>query len=259
MNLPPYSHALERSDLKRYPMEIDKIPNRGSAAAAAPERESSFPEIAAEVEEQTNQPATQLRTFSTKPAKPFAFWQNGDFGFGDFLDIINPLQHIPIVATLYRNMSGDTIGAAPRVIGGALWGRIGGLISGAVNAVVDWFTGKDVGDYIYTALFGSGSSTDQTIMARPVGQKDEPKELQSELTQNSRQGTTLAAIPSRPFAEEGWVEIPAPLHSAAAAATSQVAQSETPLTATNVSAVSSYEQNAVVNQPMADSKFRFFA
>jgi hypothetical protein len=24
-------------------------------------------------------------------------------GFGDFVDIINPLQHIPIVATIYRN------------------------------------------------------------------------------------------------------------------------------------------------------------
>jgi hypothetical protein len=42
-------------------------------------------------------------------------------GFGDFVDIINPLQHIPIIATIYRNRTGDTLGFASRVIGGGLW------------------------------------------------------------------------------------------------------------------------------------------
>ena len=165
MNLPPYSDALQRSDLKRYPTDVERVPHRG-AAAITPQRESSFSEIAAEVEaEQSTQP-TPSKTVTPKPAKPFALWQNGDFGFGDFLDIINPLQHIPIVATLYRNMTGDTIGAAPRVIGGALWGRLGGFISGVINAVVDWFTGKDIGDHIYTALFGDKTETNgNTVVA----------------------------------------------------------------------------------------------
>src|SRR4030067_1135336 len=58
-------------------------------------------------------------------------------------------------------------GRAPRVIGGALWGRIGGFVSGIVNAVVSWFTGKDVGDHIYAALFGKpGESGDGTAVAR---------------------------------------------------------------------------------------------
>lgn len=165
MNLPPYSDALQRSDLKRYPTEIDNIPNRGAAAATAPQRESSFSEIVAEVEaEQTIQAAAPSQRFS---AKTFALWQNAEFGFGDFLDIVNPLQHIPIVATVYRNMTGDSIGAAPRVIGGALWGRLGGFISGIVNAVVDWLTGKDIGDHIYAALFGDPSdSTKETAVAQ---------------------------------------------------------------------------------------------
>jgi hypothetical protein len=168
MNLPPYSDALQRSDLKRYPMDIDRVPNRGASAATAPQRESSFSEVAAEVEaEQSAQAAAPSQTSSIKPAKAFALWQNGEFGFGDFLDIINPLQHIPIVATLYRNMTGDTIGAAPRVIGGALWGRLGGFISGIVNVVVDWFTGKDIGDHIYAALFGTKTETaNETVVAR---------------------------------------------------------------------------------------------
>jgi hypothetical protein len=149
-------------------MDIDRVPNRGTSAATAPQRESSFSEIAAEVEaEQSSQAAAPSQASFIKPAKPFALWQDGEFGFGDFLDIINPLQHIPIVATLYRNMTGDTIGAAPRVIGGALWGRLGGFISGIVNVVVDWFTGKDIGDHIYAALFGEKNETDnQTAVAQ---------------------------------------------------------------------------------------------
>jgi hypothetical protein len=168
MNVPPYSDALQRSDLKRYPLEIESIPNRGTAAVPPAQRESSFSAIAAEVQaEQSTPPKAPSQTLSLKPAKPFALWQDGDFGFGDFLDIINPLQHIPIVATIYRNMTGDTIGAAPRIIGGALWGRLSGFISGVVNVLVDWFTGKDVGDHIYTALFGNKTETaNQTVVAQ---------------------------------------------------------------------------------------------
>ncbi len=32
-----------------------------------------------------------------------------DFTFDDFIDIINPLQHIPILSTVYREMTGDEI------------------------------------------------------------------------------------------------------------------------------------------------------
>jgi hypothetical protein len=49
-----------------------------------------------------------------------------DGSFADFIDIINPLQHIPIVSTLYRSMTGDTIGGPARIHGGAaVWGSRG--------------------------------------------------------------------------------------------------------------------------------------
>src|SRR3970282_788734 len=103
--------ALERGDIKRYPNEIEGVANRGTAGAAP-------------------------RRAPAKSEKSFSLWEQESFGFRDVLDIINPLQHIPIVATIYRNMTGDKLGMAPRVIGGALWGRIGGFVSGIVNAVV---------------------------------------------------------------------------------------------------------------------------
>jgi hypothetical protein len=48
----------------------------------------------------------------------------GDDGltFRDVLDLVNPLQHIPVVGNLYRELTQDTIDPAVRVAGGALFG-----------------------------------------------------------------------------------------------------------------------------------------
>jgi hypothetical protein len=32
-----------------------------------------------------------------------------DMDFWDFVDIVNPLQHIPVVNTIYRELTGDTV------------------------------------------------------------------------------------------------------------------------------------------------------
>jgi hypothetical protein len=102
-----------------------------------------------------------------KVRNPFALWEKDvGFSFGDFIDIINPLQHIPIVATVYRNFSGDQIGAASRVIGGAMWGRVGGLIAGLANVVVEWWSGKDLGDHIYAAIFNPASKNGSAVASR---------------------------------------------------------------------------------------------
>jgi hypothetical protein len=42
--------------------------------------------------------------------------------FSDILDLINPLQHIPIVGSLYRKITGDSIDPAMRVAGGLYLG-----------------------------------------------------------------------------------------------------------------------------------------
>ncbi len=69
-----------------------------------------------------------------------------NFSFSDFLSVINPLQHIPIVGTIYRAITGDTLAPAARVLGGTLFGGPIGLISSALNAVIEQTNGKDLGD-----------------------------------------------------------------------------------------------------------------
>jgi hypothetical protein len=145
----------------------------GSAPFASAASASSYSRVRDEVEagERTN------RTAQTPPAdaaKGFSLWQNGDFGFGDFIDVINPLQHLPIVSTIYRNLSGDQIGMGSRVIGGALWGRVGGFVAGIVNSVVEWFTGKDIGDHIYSAIWGKPDGTAVAQAPKPEPQPSAP-------------------------------------------------------------------------------------
>lgn len=73
--------------------------------------------------------------------------------FDDLLDVINPLHHIPIVSTLYRHFSGDTIANGPRLAGGGLFGGLIGLAAAAVNIAIEEGTGRDIGDHVLAMLF----------------------------------------------------------------------------------------------------------
>jgi hypothetical protein len=154
-------------DIRRYPSELARVPSRGSVKRTSDGRGETFLDVANEAKAAYGGEASSSMEPATNSGKPFSLWEKDGFGFGDFIDIINPLHHIPIVATLYRNLSGDQIGAAPRVIGGALWGRIGGLVTGIANAVVEWWSGKDIGDHVYAVIFNSESQIlDRAVTAK---------------------------------------------------------------------------------------------
>ena len=60
--------------------------------------------------------------------------------FGDFLRALNPLQHLPVIGTIYRAITGDTLAEPFRVLGSLVMGGLTGgvfgvLISAASNAV----------------------------------------------------------------------------------------------------------------------------
>jgi hypothetical protein len=63
------------------------------------------------------------------------FGEDG-FTFGDVIDIVNPLQHIPIINSIYRKISGDTIAPAMEIAGGALFG---GPLGAALSFVTTIF------------------------------------------------------------------------------------------------------------------------
>jgi hypothetical protein len=74
------------------------------------------------------------------------------FSFHDILDIVNPLQHLPVVGTLYRAITGDGIGKFEKVAGDTLYGGLWGAVSSVADLAFEAVTGKDIGDTVL-ALF----------------------------------------------------------------------------------------------------------
>ena len=56
-----------------------------------------------------------------------------DFSFHNLLSIINPLEHLPVIGTLYRTITGTHIGVPERIAGDALYGGLWGAGSGAAR------------------------------------------------------------------------------------------------------------------------------
>lgn len=77
-----------------------------------------------------------------------------DFSFHDLLDIINPLQHLPIIGTLYRAITGDHIGKFEKVAGDTLYGGLWGAVSSVADVAFEAVTGKDFGDTVLSLLTG---------------------------------------------------------------------------------------------------------
>ena len=82
------------------------------------------------------------------------------FSFRDLIDIVNPLQHIPIVSSIYREITGDKISNASRIVGGALYGGFIGAAVGGINAIAVSETGKDVGELAMNKLGFGHNQTD---------------------------------------------------------------------------------------------------
>lgn len=92
--------------------------------------------------------------------------------FGDVLDAVNPLQHIPVVSNVYRALTGSTISATSQIAGDAVYGlALGGgtLVSaaiGAVPAVAENVSGVDVAKNIVSAVTGGSSTSTSTTAVK---------------------------------------------------------------------------------------------
>jgi hypothetical protein len=64
--------------------------------------------------------------------------------FDDLLDFINPLHHLPIIGTLYREFTGDQIKPAMQVAGGSLFGGPTGVMSSIFQVLFEQVAGDDI-------------------------------------------------------------------------------------------------------------------
>lgn len=93
--------------------------------------------------------------------------KNDDFSFLDFVDIINPLQHIPLVNTLYQNITGDTMQGFSRVMGGALYGGPIGTASAVTNEILEDTSGKDISGHMLAMLSPEENDLINQQIAKP--------------------------------------------------------------------------------------------
>jgi len=105
-------------------------------------------------------PRERTVAFTRRDWKPQAdskdFHPFGADGFtiDDVIDVINPLQHIPVVSTVYRWLTGDTISPAAELAGGALYGGVVGFAASAATIAVDGLTGGSTDQQVMVALLG---------------------------------------------------------------------------------------------------------
>lgn len=159
---------------------VPVLPSENAVTAAARAKETGHPD------------AKQLSMFAEGDDEP-SFW--------DLLDVINPLQHIPIVNNLYREVTGDKIGVAARLAGGTLFGGPLGLIASAANCILEESSGHDVGGHVL-ALFRDENPATGTGTALAAAEEKAPSpqaqtaRMEDSLAQQSQ--TLAAAIASNP-------------------------------------------------------------
>ena len=96
-------------------------------------------------------------------------WGADGFRFKDVLDIVNPLQHIPVVSSIYRMVTGDEIAPAPRALGGALFGGPIGLVAAVANQIMEDETGADFGDTALAMFNGTNDVSDPGKAGQDIG------------------------------------------------------------------------------------------
>ena len=96
------------------------------------------------------------------------FW-SGDEGlsFADFLDVINPLQHLSVISSIYRAVTGDEIILGARLLGGALFDGPIGILTAGVNAAFEEMSGGNIAEHavaLFEDITGTGDDEPQIAL-----------------------------------------------------------------------------------------------
>ncbi len=103
-------------------------------------------------EERTWLSGQKWRVVESERSRALFLGPDGEFGWDDFLDVVNPLQHIPLVNIAYRAVTGDEIYGAARLVDFA-FGPMA-AVSTAVDLAFRDITGRSMADNAVAALFG---------------------------------------------------------------------------------------------------------
>jgi hypothetical protein len=106
---------------------------------------------------------------SAKPVEGAAKQEHEGF-FHHLLDVINPLQHLPIIGTIYRAITGDKMGPIEKIAGDTLYGGMWGAITSIADVAFEGITGKSFEDTALALFKGDGRSrvASTKVAASPI-------------------------------------------------------------------------------------------
>ncbi len=96
-------------------------------------------------------PSSATGTASTGAQPHESFFQH-------LWNVVNPLQHVPVIGTIYRAITGEHLDAVEKIAGDSLYGGIWGAISSVADVAFEGLTGKSFEDTAL-ALFKSDGRT----------------------------------------------------------------------------------------------------
>ena len=109
-------------------------------------------------------PAPVVKVATADAAKAESGEEKESF-FQHILDVINPLQHLPIIGTIYRAATGERLDAVEKIAGDALYGGLWGAVTAAADVAFEAITGKSVEDTVM-AWFKSDSAPSRVASAK---------------------------------------------------------------------------------------------
>lgn len=81
--------------------------------------------------------------------------------------VINPLQHLPVISSIYRAVTGDEISLGARLLGGALFGGPIGIITAGANAAFEEISGGNIVEHaaaLFEEITGEGDEKPQLAL-----------------------------------------------------------------------------------------------
>ncbi|MEQ8266125.1 MAG: hypothetical protein RH982_02940 [Parvibaculum sp.] len=114
--------------------------------------------------------------------------ESAGLSFGDLVDTLNPLQHIPVVSEIYRGLTDDDISPAARVAGGGLYGGPIGVFASIVGLAITG-TEEGLGDRIFASLIGTPEPKQEQVAAAQASEA-----IQEVAQPDARQQQIAAAI-----------------------------------------------------------------
>jgi len=100
-------------------------------------------------------------------------YEDDDFGLDDLVDLVNPLQHLPVIGTIYRELTGDAIKPEVQVAGSLGFGLATGsllvsAVTGIASALVEQSSGKEPLVQVADAMWGDKVETPSTLTESKV-------------------------------------------------------------------------------------------